>query len=153
MNGHHEKAWDSLKWIRASDSPKVQAEMEEIRVGVEMEKRAKEGFRFKGRSHPCLSYSAGRALGLVSHNFHGVKTVGYVDTGCRRTLDRFCCHPSRSTFQKHQIRRVGLVNFLLQSLSRETISSLSSQRSQFLRRNNPRERRPSRTSLHNTLNS
>ena len=55
MNGHHEKAWESLKWIRASDSPKVREEMEEIRVGVAMEKRAKEGFRFKGRSHSPLS--------------------------------------------------------------------------------------------------
>jgi len=44
-----------LEMIRASDSPKVQEEMEEIRVGVAMEKRAKEGFRFKGRSHSPLS--------------------------------------------------------------------------------------------------
>jgi len=43
--GRHEEAWESLKWIRADDGPATQAEMEEIRAGVEMEAHAREGFR------------------------------------------------------------------------------------------------------------
>ncbi|KAK1030739.1 hypothetical protein LTR33_017051, partial [Friedmanniomyces endolithicus] len=43
--GRHEEAWESLKWIRADDGPLIQAEMEEIRAGVEMEAHAREGFR------------------------------------------------------------------------------------------------------------
>jgi hypothetical protein len=44
----HEEAWESLKWVRASDSEEVAAEMEEIRTGVEIEARATEGFQAKG---------------------------------------------------------------------------------------------------------
>ncbi|KAK0945139.1 hypothetical protein LTR29_003486 [Friedmanniomyces endolithicus] len=43
--GRHEEAWESLKWIRADDGLLIQAEMEEIRAGVEMEAHAREGFR------------------------------------------------------------------------------------------------------------
>ncbi|OCK78881.1 MFS sugar transporter-like protein [Lepidopterella palustris CBS 459.81] len=50
--GRHEEAWESLKWIRASDSQKVADEMEEIRAGVEMEERATEGFRIKELLEP-----------------------------------------------------------------------------------------------------
>lgn len=46
--GREQEAWDSLRWIRASDGPAVQAEMEEIRKGVELEKEAREGFKFSG---------------------------------------------------------------------------------------------------------
>lgn len=46
--GREQEAWDSLRWIRASDGPAVQVEMEEIRRGVELEKEAREGFRFTG---------------------------------------------------------------------------------------------------------
>lgn len=48
--GRHEEAWESLKWIRADDSQETRDEMEEIRLGVEMEARETEGFRFKGQS-------------------------------------------------------------------------------------------------------
>lgn len=43
--GRHEEALESLKWIRADDSQAVLDEMEDIRLGVEMEARATEGFR------------------------------------------------------------------------------------------------------------
>ncbi|VDC03636.1 unnamed protein product [Peniophora sp. CBMAI 1063] len=43
--GRHEEAWRSLVWIRASDAPEVEAEMQEIREGVERELKAQEGFR------------------------------------------------------------------------------------------------------------
>ncbi|KAM0129940.1 hypothetical protein ACHAO1_008192 [Botrytis cinerea] len=45
--GRHDEAWESLKWIRADESQATLEEMEEIRVGVEMEQRATEGFHFK----------------------------------------------------------------------------------------------------------
>ncbi|KAL1304458.1 hypothetical protein AAFC00_003453 [Neodothiora populina] len=45
--GRHEQAWESLKWIRDSDGPEAQLEMEEIRYGVQQEMAAKEGFRLK----------------------------------------------------------------------------------------------------------
>lgn len=43
--GRHEEALESLQWIRADDSQAVLDEMEDIRLGVEMEARATEGFR------------------------------------------------------------------------------------------------------------
>lgn len=46
--GRHEEAWESLKWIRGDDSEATCLEMEEIRLGVENEARATEGFQFKG---------------------------------------------------------------------------------------------------------
>ena len=51
LKGRHEEAWNSLKWIRASDDEDVRYEMDEIRAGVEIEAQAKEGFHFKGKSH------------------------------------------------------------------------------------------------------
>ncbi|CAM1507519.1 Fc.00g071600.m01.CDS01 [Cosmosporella sp. VM-42] len=45
--GRHDEAWESLKWIRGRDSPEVVAEMEEIRLGVEMEMQETEGFHPK----------------------------------------------------------------------------------------------------------
>ena len=46
--GRHEEAWESLKWVRAGEGQEIIDEMEEIRVGVELEARATEGFQFKG---------------------------------------------------------------------------------------------------------
>lgn len=43
--GRHDEALESLRWIRADDSQAVLDEMEDIRLGVEMEARATEGFR------------------------------------------------------------------------------------------------------------
>lgn len=43
--GRHDEALESLKWIRADDSQLVLDEMDDIRLGVEMEARATEGFR------------------------------------------------------------------------------------------------------------
>lgn len=45
--GRHEEAWESLKWVRGGDSEEVKLEMEEIRLGVENEARATEGFELK----------------------------------------------------------------------------------------------------------
>lgn len=50
--GRHEEAFESLKWIRADDSQAVIDEMEDIRLGVEMEVRATEGFRFNELLQP-----------------------------------------------------------------------------------------------------
>ena len=50
--GRHEEAWESLKWIRADDSEVTQAEMNEIRLGVETEAREREGFQMKGMILP-----------------------------------------------------------------------------------------------------
>ncbi|KAK5167413.1 uncharacterized protein LTR77_007112 [Saxophila tyrrhenica] len=47
QNGRHKEAWESLKWIRASDGRDVQAEMDEIRSGVEREAHARQGFQLK----------------------------------------------------------------------------------------------------------
>lgn len=52
--GRHEEAWESLKWIRADESQATVEEMEEIRLGVELERRATEGLRAKGNSPPTL---------------------------------------------------------------------------------------------------
>lgn len=41
----HESAWESLKWIRASDGEDARLEMDEIREGVELEEHAKQGFQ------------------------------------------------------------------------------------------------------------
>jgi MFS family permease len=46
--GRHEEAWESLKWIRADDSQVTIDEMEEIRIGVEIEARATEGLKIQG---------------------------------------------------------------------------------------------------------
>jgi hypothetical protein len=48
--GRHDEAWESLKWIRADESQATFEEMEEIRMGVEMERRATEGLRPKGKN-------------------------------------------------------------------------------------------------------
>jgi hypothetical protein len=49
--GRHEEAWVSLQWIRGDSSQATVDEMEEIRIGVEMEARETEGFRLKGKEH------------------------------------------------------------------------------------------------------
>ena len=48
--GRHEDAWESLMWIRADDGADVRLEMEEIRAGVELENRAREGFQLRGET-------------------------------------------------------------------------------------------------------
>lgn len=45
MQDRHAEAWESLQWIRAAGDETTQAEMAEIRAGVEFEKQAKVGFR------------------------------------------------------------------------------------------------------------
>jgi sugar porter (SP) family MFS transporter len=47
IKGRHEEAWESLQWIRANSGADAQLEMDEIRLGVETELRAKEGFQLK----------------------------------------------------------------------------------------------------------
>lgn len=48
VQGRHQEAWTSLKWIRASDDEDTKLEMKEIRNGVELELHAREGFRLVG---------------------------------------------------------------------------------------------------------
>lgn len=48
LNGRHEEAWQSLKWVRASDGGETRLEMEEIRNGVKEEAHARQGFRIQG---------------------------------------------------------------------------------------------------------
>lgn len=55
--GRHAEAWESLQWIRADSSQTTLDEMEEIRLGVETEARATEGFQFKGRRFQYLILS------------------------------------------------------------------------------------------------
>lgn len=43
QRGEHEKAWKSLTWIRGSSSAVVKEEMEEIRIGVQLEMAEMEG--------------------------------------------------------------------------------------------------------------
>lgn len=50
QKGRHEEAWESLKWIRASDGEHTRLEMEEIRMGVKDEAHAREGFHLSGMS-------------------------------------------------------------------------------------------------------
>lgn len=45
LQGRHDEAWKSLRWIRASDGPSVEAEMDEIRAGVAYEQSQTEGFK------------------------------------------------------------------------------------------------------------
>lgn len=45
--GRHDEALESLQWIRADTSQVVHDEMEDIRLGVEMEAREREGFQLK----------------------------------------------------------------------------------------------------------
>ncbi|KAI0407274.1 putative MFS quinate transporter [Xylaria palmicola] len=45
--GRHDEAWESLQWIRADSSEATMEEMDDIRVGVDIESRAMEGFRLK----------------------------------------------------------------------------------------------------------
>ncbi|KAI1265375.1 general substrate transporter [Xylariaceae sp. FL1019] len=45
--GRHDEAWESLQWIRGDSSQATLDEMEEIRVGVQADERATEGFQFK----------------------------------------------------------------------------------------------------------
>lgn len=61
MKGRHAEAWESLKWIRASDDEDVRSEMVEIKLGVELEAHAREGFQFSGM-HDCFSLTGWLAL-------------------------------------------------------------------------------------------
>lgn len=63
--GRHEEAWESLKWIRADESQSTVEEMEEIRMGVEMERRATEGLRLKGKLHLIWCLSVLKSLKLA----------------------------------------------------------------------------------------
>lgn len=47
LQGENEKAWQSLTWVRASDSDDVRAEFVEMQQGVEDDKRISEGFNPK----------------------------------------------------------------------------------------------------------
>ena len=43
-----EEAWESLKWVRGSDSTEVRKEMDEITAGIALELKETEGFTYKG---------------------------------------------------------------------------------------------------------
>ncbi|KAK4961132.1 hypothetical protein LTR10_001622 [Elasticomyces elasticus] len=78
--GRHDEAWASLKWIRADDGPLTQAEMEEIRAGVELEAHAREGFRITemiqgGNLRRTLTasavFTAQQATGATAFAYYG----------------------------------------------------------------------------------
>lgn len=50
--GRHEEALESLRWVRADASQAVIDEMEDIRLGVEMEAQATEGFELRELLQP-----------------------------------------------------------------------------------------------------
>ncbi|KAH8897908.1 MFS sugar transporter-like protein [Thozetella sp. PMI_491] len=66
--GRHEEAWESLKWIRADDSQATRDEMEEIRLGVEMEARAREGFQVSAGFFIML---AQQSIGATAFAYYG----------------------------------------------------------------------------------
>lgn len=50
--GRHDEALESLRWVRADASQAVLDEMEDIRLGVEMEAQATEGFEMRELMQP-----------------------------------------------------------------------------------------------------
>jgi hypothetical protein len=44
----HEEAWQSLSWIRGDESQTTAEEMSSIRLGVEAEAKATQGFEVRG---------------------------------------------------------------------------------------------------------
>lgn len=96
VQGRHEEAWDSLKWIRADNSEGTELEMDEIRVGVEWEAHAKEGFKLTGmpEHNACLWISSRRLDGqslttsaelFDRHNFRRTVTAAAVFTAQQAT--------------------------------------------------------------------
>lgn len=80
QKGREAEAWESLKWIRASDGPEVQAEMDEIRLGVELEAKEVAGFRFAELLQPrafklmltsFLVFTAQQATGATAFAYFG----------------------------------------------------------------------------------
>ncbi|KAF2170887.1 hypothetical protein M409DRAFT_63918 [Zasmidium cellare ATCC 36951] len=76
----YDKAWESLKWIRADDSEETNLEMDEIRAGVEYEAHAKEGFRmtelvdrhnFKRVLTAAAVFTAQQATGATAFAYFG----------------------------------------------------------------------------------
>ncbi|CAG8162274.1 unnamed protein product [Penicillium salamii] len=70
--GRFDEAFESLKWIRASDGPEVKAEFNEIRVGLEEELRATEGFQKRELLEPANRYR----LALAFFMFCGQQCTG-----------------------------------------------------------------------------
>lgn len=59
MRGEHEKAWNSLRWVRASDGLEVKEEWEEIKAGIKLELQEMQGLTIGGEfgpepSHPLV---------------------------------------------------------------------------------------------------
>ena len=48
--GEEEKAWDSLRWVRADSGHETREEFEEIKVGVGLELKQMEGLTAAGKS-------------------------------------------------------------------------------------------------------
>nr|OQO22233.1 hypothetical protein B0A51_10719 [Rachicladosporium sp. CCFEE 5018] len=80
QHDRHEEAWQSLKWIRASDGDATVAEMEEIRTGVEIEAREREGFRLSEMLSPenrrrtftaSAVFTAQQATGATAFAYYG----------------------------------------------------------------------------------
>lgn len=61
QKGRHAEAWESLKWIRASEGEDARLEMDEIRSGVKAEAHAREGFRLEGE-HRELALSGSQLM-------------------------------------------------------------------------------------------
>lgn len=78
--GRHDEAWESLKWIRADESQATIEEMEEIRMGVEIEARETEGLRprellepdnFKRLFTSFCVFTAQQATGATAFAYFG----------------------------------------------------------------------------------
>lgn len=94
LNGRHDEAWASLKWIRASDDEATQLEMEEIRNGVELEFREREGFRmlemvdkhnWKRTATAVAMFMAQQATGATAFAYYG-KRASFINLTPRLLL-------------------------------------------------------------------
>lgn len=47
LRGDHDRAWESLSWVRADDGEDTRAEFAEMQQGIEDDRRSTEGFQFK----------------------------------------------------------------------------------------------------------
>ncbi|CAL5869753.1 uncharacterized protein PFLUO_LOCUS3983 [Penicillium psychrofluorescens] len=76
--GRIEEAWQSLKWIRASDGPEVKAEFTEIQIGLEEELRATEGLKKRELLEPANRYRLALAFFMfLAQQCTGMTSLAY----------------------------------------------------------------------------
>ncbi|KAF2443132.1 MFS general substrate transporter [Karstenula rhodostoma CBS 690.94] len=69
--GRHEKSWETLKWVRASDSEEVAAEIDKNRIGVEIEAQLLEWLNFKRIFTAFAVFAAWQATGATAFAYFG----------------------------------------------------------------------------------